>query len=54
MDCGLTMLMKGPFYSFSLQLELQSYTPLLKLGFNVPIVTLILGVQLTGWFWQLN
>ena len=24
--CGLTMLIKGPFYSFSLHLELQSYT----------------------------
>ena len=43
--CGLTMLMKGPFDSFSLHLELQSCIPFLKLCFNFPIVMLILGVQ---------
>ena len=54
MDCGLTMLMKGTFYSFSLHLELQSLTPLLNFCFNVPIVMLFWGVESTGWFWQLN
>ena len=28
--CGLTMLLKGSFDSFSLHLELQSYIPLFK------------------------
>ena len=53
------MLMKGPFDSLSLHLELQSYIPLFKAlfyfshcnaDFRCSIDWMDLAIQLTGWF----
>ena len=57
--CGITMLMKGQFDSFSLHFELQSCIPLFKAlflfshckaEFGRSIDWMVLAIQLTGWF----